>query len=357
MGAAGATLGEYTEKQLSNLCDSVGIADSTPLAMLAKLLGKENSRPLSMVPAWPSDVADDHTPAEFSLAVDNSGRCRIRMLGETPPSGGSSLDPGAAVALLEELAETYGLPLDRFNAVRDLFLPEDPSGQFTLWFSFIFAPDGPPAIKVYLNPLVSGRERSGELVAEGLSRLGLTGAYDTIRENALLRGELDQFTFFAVDISDSPQARVKVYLSHHAATAEAAARAAKAVPGVDPQQVIDFCRHTGGDADYFEGRPLISSYAFSGDDTAIPSNYSIYVPIRSYVPDDEVARERVWRALRHQGLDTAIFEQALSAVAPRPLGDGAGLLAHTSLRIGGSHSGVTLYLSSEAYQSPSYPPR
>ncbi|WP_243788992.1 tryptophan dimethylallyltransferase family protein [Saccharopolyspora gloriosae] len=324
---------------------------------MSKLLGKSESRPLSLVPSWPSEVADDHTPVEFSLAVDNSGRRRIRMLGETPPDGESDLDPGAAITLLEELAETYALPLNKFNAIRDLFLPANPSGLFTLWFSFIFSPDGPPAIKVYLNPLVRGEGSAGELVAESLDRLGLTGAYDTIRENALLRGELDQFTFFALDISGSPQARVKVYLSHHEAAAETPARAAKAVPDVDPQQVIDFCWDTGGDTACFEGRPLISSYAFSGDDTAIPSNYSIYVPIRGYVPHDGVAQDRVWRALRRRGMDTGIFERALSAVAARPLSDGAGLLAHTSLRIGGSHSGVTQYLSAEAYQQPSYPPR
>lgn len=111
-------------------------------------------------------------------------------------------------------------------------------------------------------------------------------------EHALRRGELDNFTFFALDLDDDPLSRVKVYVSHDAAEAEDAVRAAALVPGTDPMLIREFLAVLGGGKGPFEGRPLVSSYSFVEGMGGTPGNYSIYLPIRSYVPDDEVA----WRA-------------------------------------------------------------
>lgn len=353
MGAAGVTLGEYTQKQLTSLHNVIGTAENDSAQLLDALLGTAAGRKLVEPPGWPSDIADDATPVEFSLAFNDDGAKQLRILGETSPGTGQHTDHRNSEELLEKIAGARGLPLDRFHAIRDLFLPVNSSAIFSLWFSFIFRPDTPPDLKVYLNPSARGPEHNLDSVAEGLERLGLTGAYRTIEQHALRRGERDRFAFFALDISAEPRARVKVYIAHAAATADDAMAAAEGVPGVDSAQVRRFCQLTGGDTEVFDGRPLVSSYAFSNGDTAVPSNYSIYVPLRSYVTDDEVARNRVAAAMAERGTDPSLVDDALRAVAQRPLSAGPGLLAHTSLRLGGSHSGVTTYLSSEAYQRPS----
>ncbi|MBP2329549.1 hypothetical protein JOF56_009934 [Kibdelosporangium banguiense] len=73
--------------------------------------------------------------------------------------------------------------------------------------------------KIYLNPQVTGPTHAGRLVAEGLSRLGINRAYDAVVASALTRGELDRLSFFALDLDDRPQSRVKLYISHEACTA------------------------------------------------------------------------------------------------------------------------------------------
>ncbi len=354
VSVADPTLFEHTRDQLRALCAGNGFTDDTrPVELLGELLGPAGGRPLSAGPAWPTDVADDATPVEFSVALDDSGDRAVRILGETvgqPP--GAAENVAAARRFLDRTSTTLGIPTERFDALADLFLPEEPQGKFAFWYSLIFRPDGAAKLKVYFNPAVRGPGRAPELVAEAFRRLGLHDAYDTATQNAMVRGDADTFSFFAVDLDDDPLSRVKLYISHDAATSDDAERAAKAVVGVEPEQIREFCEVLGGDTGPFTGRPLVSSYSFVEAAPDGPANYSLYLPVRSYVHDDAVARERVRTFLERHGADASTLDAALRAVSRRPLADGVGLLAHVSLRLGRYGTGTTVYLSSEAYDVP-----
>lgn len=358
MNVADLTLFDYTSDQLRNLCAEAGFeeTDNTPVEMLGELLGPAGRRPLSDGPQWPSDVADDATPVEFSVALDDSGDRAVRVLGETIAERPSPIaNVEAARRFLDVMKQRIGIATERFDALEDLFLPEQPQGKFAFWYSLIFRPSSPPKLKVYFNPAVRGADRSHELVAEGFRRLGLHDAYDIAMHHAMVRGDSDQFSFFAVDLDDDPLSRVKLYISHQDGTSDDAERAAKAVGGVDPVQVKEFCELLGGTTGPFTGRPLVSSYSFVEAAADGPGNYSLYLPIRSYVPDDEVARERVLSFLDRRGVAQANLDRAIRAVSRRPLRDGVGLLAHVSLRLGQFGTGTTIYLSSEGYDV--LPPR
>jgi DMATS type aromatic prenyltransferase len=346
---AAQTLGVYTSAQLRNLLGLV--ADHRRVDLLKDLLGPASyGRPISESPLWPSDVSDDATPVEFSVAFDDDGTHHVRVLGENVAANPDAVaNQHAAQRLLDTLADRFGLDLGRFDAVRDLFLPARPQGNFSLWYSLIFTPGSPPLFKVYFNPEVRGRDQAPRLVAEALERLGLEGAYGVASEYALRRGDRDRLTFLALDLDSSARARVKVYISHHAAGAGDAQRAAAAVSGINLDQIRQFCDLAGGGTRNFTGRPLVSSYAFSGNDTTFPSNYSLYLPIRDYVPDDAAARHRTLSLLEQRGLDPALLDRAIAAVSDRPLHASAGLIAHVALRLGPARSGTTVYLSSEAY--------
>jgi hypothetical protein len=71
--------------------------------------------------------------------------------------------------------------------------------------------------------------------------------------------------------------------------------------------------------------------------------------VRDYVQDDLEACERVLAIMARCGFDPAPFVMALASLVQRPLGDGVGLIAHVSLRLGRPKPGVSVYLSSEAY--------
>ncbi|MFJ5984598.1 tryptophan dimethylallyltransferase family protein [Lentzea sp. NPDC092896] len=358
LSAPAVSLHDFAIGQLRDLLRAVGLANSAQSAtkLLGEALGPGCRLPLSAVPHWTSNVADDHTPVEFSVALAQNERPVIRMIVEPlAEQPGPRANLAAALGVLDGLAQRHGLNLGQLDRVRDLFLPDDPQGAFAFWYSLIVGPDAPPSIKVYLNPDVRGRESATALVSEGLSRLGLSAALPAISEHGLRRDGLDRFSFFALDLLDENRARVKTYVSHDDAVIADVVAAAAAVPDVDPVLLADVCELACGGAGPFSRRPLMSSYTFLSGDTERPSGYSLYIPVRDYVQDDLEACERVLAIMARCGFDPAPFVMALASLVQRPLGDGVGLIAHVSLRLGLPKPGVSVYLSSEAYDVT--PPR
>jgi DMATS type aromatic prenyltransferase len=347
------SVSDYLGGQLGRLCTVLDMDPAAPVELLAGVLGDHAARPLSQPPPWPSDVADDHSPIEFSVAYNDHEPPALRILAEVlGPRPGVRANMSAAYDFLADNAARFGLSTTRLDAVRDLFSTDHPQGEFALWCSLVFRSGRRPEFKVYFNPEVEGPDRAPELVGEALRRLGLGTSYQTMLRHAVRPGELgrlDRLAFFALDLHDGPQARVKLYLSHFDAYAQDVARASAMVDGVDPGQVAEFCARAGGPARRFDGRPLIGSYTLTqGADR--PVGYSIYVPIRSYVADDLEARDRVLPLLDRYRFDTRTFDRAIAALTDRPLADGVGLIAHVSLRLGPPRPGLTVYLSAEAYE-------
>lgn len=336
------------------LCRAVGFPEfpDKHADLIREMLGPGGARPIDQPPAWPCDVADDHTPVEYSLAVDHTGRPAVRLLLETLGASPSlRTNVCAARELLPRLAERYGFSLAPFEAVAELFLPEDeePQGRFAWWWSVVLRPGAPPAFKIYFNPEVRGRSAAPGLVAAGLDRLGFGGAFDTLTRRALRPGALDRYAFFSIDLHTQPDPRVKVYLAHHDADLAQLLRAARAAREVDEEQVREFTAIAGGGTGRFRARPLISSLSFLAGDTDRASGYSVYLPVRDYAEDDEVTLRRAHTLLTRHGMDPAVLDRALAVVARRPLNEGVGLIPHLSLRTGRPHTGLTVYLSAETY--------
>ncbi|MBP2330139.1 DMATS type aromatic prenyltransferase [Kibdelosporangium banguiense] len=347
---ADLSLHEHVSGQISRLCDVAGLTGHREGAaeLIGLLLGAAGENRIGVLSSWPSGVSDDTTPVEFSVAFDTNGKYAVRVLGET-------VGTFPEWHFLDSVADRLRLATDRFEAIRDLFLAGERQGEFRIWYSLIFRPDTPARLKVYLNPQVSGPSRAVDLVVEGMRRLGIERACAPVLASALTRGTLDRFSFFALDLDGTAQARVKLYVTHEAAEVADVVRAASLVAGIDPMRIQEFCAILGGGYGPFQGRPLISSYSFVGGDDDRPSSYGLYLPIRSYVPDDEVARARVLAVLAQYDMNSAILDESIAAVSARPLRAGVGLIPHISLRLGASGSGITVYLSSEAYSV--MPPR
>jgi hypothetical protein len=308
---------------------------------------------------WQSDISDDHTPVEFSIACDPGTAPTLRILGEAlAPRPGRVANLDAALRLLDSLTGRFDVSRTQFDRVRDVFLDQEPLGLFSMWFSTVHRPAAAPEVKIYFDPNAQGTHKAPQLVAEGLRRLRFDGAYETLLAHGVRPGELgraDRFAFFAVDLHARSHARVKVYLSHHNAGTAEVVRAAGAVEGIDDIPIREFLEITDCRGPLTR-RPLVSSYTFLDGDTDRPSGYSLYLPIRDYVDNDEQARERMLAVLTRYGLDAAVVDRAVDSITDRRLCDGVGLIAHLSLRLARDRPpGVTVYLSSEAYQVT--PPR
>lgn len=151
------SLSDHLCDQLRRLCGAVGIGPAEPLDLLESLLGPAGPQPLSAPPSWPSNIADDHSPVEFSVAFSPTEPPTVRILGETlgaPPSRLANML--ATQRFLDIHAHRAGLSTSRLDSVRDLFATRDPQGVFALWCSLVFRNGRRPEFKVYLNPELRG---------------------------------------------------------------------------------------------------------------------------------------------------------------------------------------------------------
>lgn len=350
--AQDVTLGALLRDQLTALLKAVGAGAQRDSAvrLLETFLGDTAARPVGAPVLWPSDVADDHSPVEWSVAFEADRPPSVRVLVEpVAPRPGHRANARLALRRLGEVAEERALSTGRLASLGDLFFPDRAEGLFALWYSIVLR-GASPEVKAYLNPAAAGPARATDLTREALHRLGFRDGFAAVDRVVRSRGAgMDSCAYVALDLNDHHEARVKVYLAHRDAGTEDVVRVAAAVPGLDLDQLRAFCRLAGDPGDRHTRRPLMSSYSFLSGTPERPSGYSLYVPVREYVSDDREARDRALAVLDHFGLDTARCDEAIAAVARRPLAGGRGLISHISLRMGVPRPGVTVYLSTEIY--------
>lgn len=350
--ARDVTVGALLRDQLTGLLMAVGAGAQRDCAvrLLETFLGDTAARPVGAPPAWPSDVADDHSPVEWSVAFEPDRPPSVRILVEPiAPHPGHAVNARLGLSRLAEIAGHRGLSANRLASLGDLFFPEPAQGLFALWYSIVLR-GASQEVKAYLNPAASGPARATDLTREALHRLGFRAGFGAIEEVVRSRGPgMDSCAYVALDLNDHHDARVKVYLAHRDAGTEDVVRVAEAVPGLDLDQLREFCRLAGDPGDRHDRRPLMSSYSFLSNAPDRPRGYSLYIPVRDYVRDDREARDRALAVLTHFGLDATGCDDAIAAVARRPLDGGRGLISHVSLRMGVPRPGVTVYLSTEIY--------
>jgi len=213
---------DHSAARLGGLCRAVGFEDHAvdrAVSTLRRLMHPWGAVAVGGDSGWVSDIADDHSPIEFSLSFDG-GIPEVRMMIEAQGMS-STLESqaAAAIALTQKLAHEPGVDLERFHLVADLFLPEEfRAGKFGLWHSFCFGAHGEPTFKVYFNPLAHGEGREQGLVQEALNRLGFRDAWPLLAGVGAARGPIqDELKYFALDLTRGCASRVKVYFLHHEA--------------------------------------------------------------------------------------------------------------------------------------------
>lgn len=345
--ADATTLGALAQQRATSLCHLLNVDSGIVLDTLHTLARGWATRCVSTA-AVRSDITDDHSPFEFSLAFDD-GPPQLRLLAEAQgaePSLASNWD--AAWAVNEELERRFGASLTRAREIADLFAPDDPAALFALWHAVGFGAQGRPAFKLYFNPRAHGSAEAGARTREALERLGLDAAARWLESHALARGETDELIYFSLDLSASEQARTKIYVAHRGATVGDLEAVLAAGHGHAPGDALRFCRAMTGQREAFERRPLLTCAAFVGPEPR-PSTVTLHLPIRAYVSDDQAALERIQAFL--SPADAAIYEAALRRLATRSLSAGTGVQTYTSFRRQAGRERLTVYLSPEVYRS------
>ncbi|MFJ4691156.1 tryptophan dimethylallyltransferase family protein [Streptomyces sp. NPDC088766] len=358
------TLGGHTSRQLLGLCEVVGLTahDAEVYARtLTAMLGAAAERPLDLPPPNPTFLSDDHTPVEFSLSFVPGAAPALRVLLEPGCAAGDLARNGRlGLRAVREAAARWGVATDRLDELEDLFLPPSPEGPFALWCALELRPGGVPKVKVYLNPAATGRGHAAATVREALRRLGHHDAFAALPPH-------DRHLFFALDLGDWAEPRVKVYLAHQdLSAAEAGALSRTGGPSstgglARAGENEEFFRIAAGQDGAEDGgaepapapavrRPVQSCHAFTESASGLPSGFTLYVPVRDYAPHDGEALTRATALLGRHGQDPAPLLAAVSALTDRDPQEGVGLVAYLALaHQQGQPPRVTTYLSSEAY--------
>ncbi|MCT4351652.1 DMATS family aromatic prenyltransferase [Streptomyces sp. Je 1-79] len=352
---AGGTLGEHAARQVLRLCEAAGLdgADSAAYARtMLSALGPVAERSLDLPAPDDSFLSDDHTPVEFSLSFTPDQRPTLRVLLE-PGCGAADLAENGRTGLrvVRGMARRWGFDTRRLDELEDLFFPPDPQGPLALWCALELVPGGVPRVKVYLNPAASGKERSADTVREALRRLGHHQAFASLPTG-------DRHLFFALDLGDWAEPRVKIYLAHHDLSAAEAAGLSRVDGGPGAAEITSFFRTAAGhDTDApgrdprLDRRPVQSCHAFTETVTGRPSGFTLYIPVRDYARHDGEALDRAVAVLGRHGMDATPLRRSVAAVTSRRLRDGVGLIAYVGLaHQEGRLPRVTAYLSSEAYE-------
>lgn len=328
-----------------------GECPSEILRLFSDLLSPWGARPIATSPQWLSDVADDHSPFEFSVAVGGAEpelRILVEAQGATPTVQASW---EAGWALSERLEREYGADLTRLREVEDLFRPQDGEAVFSIWHAVCLYRGRAPLWKVYLNPQVHGRGRAGAVVEEALVRLGYPRAWPMLSRVAGHRGpDVDELKYVSLDCSPSPDARLKIYFRHHDVTAEALERSFSAAAGYVRGDATEFCRAMLDGEGPFTSKPVGSCFSFVGGDAEAPANATLHLPVARYVANDAVVHRRVCSYLKAHQLPVRDYVEPIAAFANRRLEDGVGMQSYASWRSERGKPRVTVYLGPELFR-------
>jgi DMATS type aromatic prenyltransferase len=346
------SFGAVAAQCLASLCDAVGFSGhkrEAAVALMLDLMSPWAKRAIGTRPSGLSNITDEHFPIEFSLALED-GVPEVRVLFEAQADVFRQSDLWqAGWAACEKLEQKYGVSLERLRQVADLFEPSSPSCNYAIWHGISFSPSGPPKFKVYLNPLAQGPDRGPAVIRESLARLGFASAMQDVFANS---DDGCEFRFFSLDLSDGPDARVKVYRVHHNATRDEIESWLRVVPGYSRTLVDQFWASIAGPRERFSRLP-VSTYLSLNSRNPRPSAATIHFPVRNYADTDLEIYERVQSFLTHDEL--MLYEGAMASFAKRPLAAGVGMQSYVSVRLHSGPRHITVYLSPEAYRIE--PPR
>ena len=342
------THGLFGERKLLLLCNGLGLSRDESDKALRVFRGMTESwarEPLGATPRWQSDLTDDGSPFEFSIAFDGATP-RLRILVENHEGEEAPLSSwNAGLKLQERLRRLPNVDLRRFDEVVDLFAPaQGVMHRFTLWHGAVLDPEEPTTYKAYLNPQVRGEQAAMDVTLEALSRLNMPAASQFIRSlHSFL--EPSQYIYFSLDLSNTADARAKVYIAHPSAVAADVETSLQHTEHYVAGEVQTWIRHLLGGDGPFQRRPIITCLAFTS--SGRPPAFTLHVPIRDYTSNDEVSVERACKFLNPSA--SAILRRALRAFACRRLEEGRTLLTYVSLRRGLEGPHVTAYVAPEAF--------
>jgi DMATS type aromatic prenyltransferase len=321
--------------RLGGLARSVGLGEQAAAASVAldALAGSWAHLPVSALPT--SDVSADGSPVEFAVTL-GPGPASVQLAVEPMVTGAANTfaaRTAAARATMSRLADVFGLSTESWDAAADIFLPRAGGQGHAAMFGVELGRDDRPLAKLWFYPGVAGPGKAPVLVQAGLRRLGSRAAWAAVVRHAPRGFDLDAPVLFSLDITDGRPGRTKVYFRHYRTGAADLVRQLAGYPGLDDDAAAEFCRALAVSPPGVTAQPPVTCLSFH-DGEAEPRDVTLYLPLWTDLPNDEVIRERISDLLVSQGLGAGRYDRALAQVATRPLARARGIHNYLSWQPG-----------------------
>lgn len=305
---------------------------------------------------YPSFLSRDGFPMEMSVSW-REGRPEVRILFETLGAGATPLAAQeAGRKLTRRLADLPGVDIGRYLLVEELFLSTTPEPyRPTVWHSLAWTPGRPPRYKAYLNPQVRGPDQAHDVVREAMHRLGLGRAWQRVADRQIhlvKRGH--ELEFFALDLTEGDEARVKVYYRHNYVPRVELDEVARLARRHDPAAAGQIYDIVYPDIDSVVLNEPMTCLAFrTGVDE--PDEANVYLRLPDAADSDADARDRIAAALDQQGVDPAGWRAVIAGLTHGvDLDQWVGLQELLAVRTRGADRPVDLgiYLRFGVYDGP-----
>jgi hypothetical protein len=343
------SLGSAGLGKLEALCDALAVSAGErrgATALFEEISSSWGDWEVGDAPSWPSDITDDGTPFEFSVAFENQRR-ELRMLFESqtyPPSNRSTWDAG--IAFGERLRKSGRADLTLFEQISGLFAPKaEKAARFSLWHAAVVR-ERSCLYKAYFNPELDDPTQAPVRVDLALGRLGLERARKFVSACLGLVPFSTRLPYFSVDLERPELARAKIYLA--ADSAEHAAAIVAESGGLDPAVCTDWLRALVGTEAPHRRRPFLICAGFKAGSS--DPDVTLHVPIRSFTENDA---ESVARAAQLLGAsDAACLRSVVEAVSGHSATATSGVLTYASLRRSAGTVRMTGYFAPQLYTAP-----
>jgi DMATS type aromatic prenyltransferase len=337
-------------EKLIALCNAVGLEHKTAEAIeiFRAMTTSWGNRQIKENSSWQSNVSDDGAPFEFSIAFkDDKAELRILLEAQgTEPNLQSNWQAG--LKLNHYLAERYNVSLDRFDRIKDLYVPTNPDASFSIWHSACLYVDKEPSFKIYLNPQSQSQSRAAATCEESLVRLCFPRAWSGLAEVGAKRGpEKDRFAYFSLDLASHSQARIKIYLRHYDITVDELEEVLSLAHNYVAGDAAEFCKALTPQHSLFTSKPIVSCFSFIEGDNDRPLVGTLYIPIGYYIANDGIVVDRVNRYFTEQNLPLSTYQKSIQACSTRPLASGCGMHSHISMRREQQQCRLVVYLNPE----------
>lgn len=359
----GVSFTQFLTSQYRTVAEQLGFSPSdveTLVTELSVALSPWGDHPIGSCPEVPSFVSADGFPAEMSISWrDRQPELRIlfESLGEDATPAGCQR---AGRALTERLADRPGVDLSRYRRVEDLFVSDDPRvNRPTIWHSLAWRPGESTRYKAYFNPQADSTDPVDvqARMTEAMGRLGLERPWGWVRmwmPEMMDRG--NEVEFAALDLTNSDEARVKVYFRITSRAWEDLNSVAALAAGHDSERAARVWRSLYHGQDKAEGEEPMVCLAFRRG-SARPEEANLYLRLPENAVSDEDAAERTAVLMRQEGLDPRPYLAAIKALAPQHPSTTTGLQDLLAFRTTSPDepADIGMYLRFSVYDRPVEP--